>query len=396
MGANELRIVRRIEDSIRDSKGPRIHVIKSRDIANSRNFAEKVFRVLKMHGYSIEPLTAKNLDDSVDTEPPSTRIYAIDEDTIKDYLGERINETTSPVQYIFDKTKLAYIRKPVLVSVVSDSFYEKYGVAKDTEQVEGKPVRNRTKKATRKNVVNSKLAIYSFYIAAASFFISGLNAIIGSYLTFSISDVVYSILPLAILLFSIAAIAVRAFSLAHEDKKSVIPVTLSIVLFIFLLVIGIALTAYDTSIADVFYDTGQVLFSSSASMIMVALAFVVMVIAMSRYILFLGTNSGSRAYFLAMAGILLLIGVVLVSNFPPMTIFGSYPGSNFAISSQPTAHSPIYLMMNFFFDPEFPLFGGTSFFSSNAPQYLLVRNYILLLANTILGLSYVIAARTRR
>lgn len=397
MGANELRIVRRIEDSIRDAHGPRIHVIKSRDITNSRNFADKVFRVLKMHGYIVNALTMQNINDPAQEESPSTRIYAIDEDTVKNFVGDRLNEIASPMQYLFDESKLAYMKRPILISVVSDSFYERYGVQKRPEQTSTGTVRKKKNRVTRTKSSNSTLAVYSFYLAAFSFFLSGVNSIFGSYFTFSYGNVYYISLPFGILILSLAAIAVRAFSLGEEEKRSVLPVMLSIVLFILLLIVGIAANNYGMSIAEIFSDTGQAVFSASFSMFVVALAFVVMIIALSRYILFLGSSAGTKAYLFGIAGLVLLISVVLVSNLPPLTIFGTNPLNPVSVPSQPISTNPGSVFLNFVFDPEFPVFGTTSYFSAQSTaQYILLRNYLVMFANVILGLSYMFAVKSRK
>lgn len=347
-----------------------------------------------MRGYSIEELSAQNLNESVDGEASETTIYTIDEDTVKDFLGDKINEVSSPIQYLFDNTKLSYLRKPVLVAVVSDAFYDRYGFRNYAEQGSGKTVKKNRRESVRRNVSDSRLAIYSFYLAAISFFLSGINVLFGNFFL-SYFNPSYAIVPMAILLVSLAAITVRAFSLGREGKRSVLPVTLSIVLFIVILLIGMGASYYNVNLAQLFYDTGSVILSSSVDFLLVILAFIIMVAALSRYVLFLGSGAGTISYALAISGIVLIMAIVLVSNLPPIPILGTlnYPliGPN-----QHPANVSTIVMLNFVFDPEFPIFGVGSYFQSvNFPQYALLRNDILFLANFILGLSFLSAIRFR-
>lgn len=394
VGANELRIVRRIEDSIKESRGPRIHVVKSRDIHNAMNFSAKVFRVLKLHGYKVEPLTVENINDSITEEESSNVIYSIDQDTIKQVLGDKLQQIDSPVQYIFDNTKLAYLQKPVLVSTVSDEFYDRYGIKNFTDQPNVKLARKKSNPVKKNYAAGSPLAIYSFYLAAISFILSGVNVMVGSYITLS-STVSFTPVPFAILIISVAAIVLRAFSLGGEDKKSVWPATTAILLFIVLLVLGFA-TSFNTSVQELFVDASHVLFASNTNILMVVFSLVIIGIALSRYILFIGTAAGARSYMLSLAGVALIVAVILISNLPPIPVIGG-TGIPVSVPNSPLIVPQVISLLNYVFTPEIPMFGSFSYFQAvGIPQYLLLRNYILLAANLILAVSYLLAVRARK
>lgn len=395
VGANELRIVRRIEDSIKTSRGPRIQIIKSRDIVNARSFSEKVFRVLKMHGYRIQVLTAENLNDSVDdlNSSPVT-IYTIDEDTIKQYLGSKLDELEAPMQYLFDNSMLAYNRNPVLISTVSDSFYGKVGLQRYAQPETGGVSSKKVKSGHGKKPGVSRLAIYSFYLVAFSFILSGINVLFGNLTFIRTQYSSISLLPFAILILSLAAISVRAFSLGNDDRRSVVPAAISIILFILLLLLGIVTAYYGLSITNIFSNTESVLFSGASDILLMILGAAVLLVSLSRYILFLGASSGRRAYFLSITGIILIVVVVFISNLPPVSIMGATLTN--PLFGNPGGPNAMYIIINFAFSPEIPIFGAFTYFQAGGvPQYFLLRNYILFTANIIMALSFFMAIRER-
>ncbi len=393
IGANELRIVRGIEDSIKNSRGPRIQVVKSRDIKNAEHFAEKVFRVLKMHGFKIVNLSVEELrKNPQEITAGENTIFSINEATIKNYLGSNLNTSGRPMQYLFDNSMLSYLRKPVLISVVSDAFYDKVGLQKFVQYENSQGKTRVAKRGVEKKSGVNRFTLYSFYLAAVSFALSGLNSLFGSYLQFQGT---YNLLvvPLALLILSLSAITLRAFSLGQEDHKSLAPVSIALVLFLFTLILGLITTSYGLSLARVFLNTVNVIFSLNSDLTLLALAYTVMALSLIRYILFLGANSGGRAYALSAAGLVLFVLVILMTNFPAVTIFGQTVLSlNGGVAPYATLSA-----YGFGFSPEIPIFGISSYFQvSGTPQYLLLRNYLLFIANIILSLSYFTAARRQK
>lgn len=386
VGANELRIVRGIEDSLRNKNGPHIQVIKSRDIANARSFSNKVFRVLKMHGYKIHDLNIENIDSPLDEdETESVTVFSIDEITMRQFLGKDLETVSSPIQYIFNNSMLSGVRNPMLISTVSDEFYDRSGLKAFTNFPEEQE--HSAKKPVRTASTGTSYRSGSMYLVAAAFLASGLNTVAGNFLTFNYASTLYTPLPFIVFIFSIAAIAIRAFGLNAESKRSAAMVISSISIFIALFVLGEVLPYYAPAYAAPFLDTAQALFHSQPSIILPILAVAVLLVSLSRYILFLGDNSGRPSLFLAIAGVAMILAVLFISMEPYITIFNTpvnrvvSPGALVAFS-------------RFTYLPYFPIFGTSTFFNiTGEPQYLFARNYIILAANLILAVAFLLSAR---
>ncbi len=389
-GPNELRVVNKIEEYTRNSRGPRIQVIKSRDIKNAEHFSEKVFRVLKTRGYRIEeldPETLKGEPDEGGSDPKL--IYSINEETIKQFLGANLTQSEKPMKYLFDNSMLSYVRAPVLISTVSDAFYDRVGLQSFTSE-KAAPNRTRERKHTSagRSPVN-RLAIWSFYFASAAFALSAIYSLFGNYLTFYEGSTGYTIVPLATLLLSIAAIAVRSFSLSREDRGSVALIVSSILLFILFLLFGI-LVSYNILSQNYWpSNIASALFNSS-SFTLVIISAVIFVLAVSRFTLFLGKRSGPVSYALSIVGAILLISAALTHNMPYITIFGQ------TVYNQANIGAPA-LVNQFSFNPSQPFFGTDSSYSiQGTAQYLLLRNWILFIANVLLSSSFILAIRSQK
>lgn len=387
IGVNELRIVRGIEESLSNKKGPRIQVIKSRDIANARSFSEKVFRVLKMHGYRIHPLNMDNINTPVEaSNTDSVTIYTIDEDTMKNYLGNKLGEMGSPMQHLFKTSMLSSVKNPVLISTVSDAFYnwvnpEKFNVQEPENRVT-------EEKAVKASKGSTQYRVASFYLVAAAFILSALNSVVGNYIVIGdFNGTVYTPIPFLIFVFSISAIAIRSFGLGSENRKSMYMIAVAIVLFIVLFVSGEILQYYLSPYSVPFVDAVKAILQSSSNYFMMLIGIVVTVLSLSRYFLFLGSDSARASYFLSSVGLALIVVVILISLQPFETlltppIFGT-PGT---VGSVVSSH--------FVFMPYFPMFGTSNYFNiTGTPQYYFIRNYILLVANLILAVSFLVAVR---
>ncbi len=390
MGVNELKVVRKIEESMKVSRGPRIQVIKSRDLKNARSFAEKVYRVLRLHGYKIQVLNKDNIYQKVEkSNSDSITVYTIDEPTIKDALGDEINGTERPIRALFDRSMLSYMKAPVLIVVVSDEFYGETGLqsyAQSLSEKNGLPSKNRKKRPVR--TIRNRATPVSLYLAAIAFMGSGLNSILGNYLV--VNSPYGTILPLGlfILLVSIAAIVVRAISLGNETSQSMPLVVASIALFILLTLLGIFSSYLPLSLYQVINDTiGTMLTSLSPLYMLLAWGF--FVLGLLRYILFLGRGSGTGAYALTIFGIIWLSFLVVMSYHPEIVAFGglnpyaTVPGGTMAYSSG----NPF----------DFPIFSFDYYFVSNTVhQYLYLPNYLLLLGNAFMALSLLLAAKSQK
>lgn len=389
-GLNELRVVKKIEDYMNNSRGPRIQVIKSRDIKNAEHFSEKVFRVLEMRGYKIEKLSSQDLKSTPSKESSSSNtIYAINETVIKEFLGSDISQSGHPIRYIFDNSMLSYLKKPVVISTVSDGFYNSVGM----QSIANSPGEGRTtrQKVTREVGVN-RLASSSLYLAAIAFALSGVNNLFGSLVNISYFNNTITPLPAAILFLSVAAIFMRGFSLRKEDGKSIAMVAFSIIIFVAFVILLFVNPYFQNYYLTQILNTQPFPTNTSSNLLYSLLSLVVIVVSLSRYPLFLGRNSGKSSYLLAIGGITLLLAVVLMVNMPFITIFGntvnslqlplSYLGSNLSVG------------FNYIYSPNLPLFGNLGYFEIfGTPQYILFRNFLLLLANVMLSVSFIVGAK---
>lgn len=396
-GPNELLVVSKIEDYARNSRGPRIQVIKSRDIKNAEHFSEKVFRVLKSRGYSIEELNMETLKREPDDGSSSPKlVYSINEETIRQFLGANLTQSDKPMKYLFDNSMLAYIKAPVLISTVSDSFYDKVGLRSFTSEKKGATKNGEKRQKIAGTSTANKPAILSFYFASAAFALSALYSVFGNYLTFDQGSTVYTIVPFAILVLSVVAISARSFSLSREDRGSVALIVSSIVLFIMFLLFGI-LVSYNILSQNYWPNNlANALLNPSSVPIMI-LSAVIFALAVSRFTLFLGKTSGKVPYTLSIAGAILLVSAALTYNMPYITIFGQTVLSQTgpAILQYPLA-IPVP-MGHFTFNPSQPFFGTDTYYAvQGTSQYLLLRNWILFIANVLLSFSFILAIRSRK
>ena len=392
MGVNELKVVRKIEESMKASRGPRIQVIKSRDLKNSRSFAEKVYRVLRLHGYKIQVLNKDNIYQKVEkSNSDSITVYTIDEPAIKDALGDEINGTERPIRALFDRSMLSYMKAPVLIVVVSDEFYGETGLQSYTQSLSeknGLPSKTRNRKKRPARATTNRATPVSLYLAAMAFMGSGLNALLGNYLVFN--SPYGTILPLGlfILIVSIAAIVIRAISLGNETSQSIPLVVASIALFILLTLLGMFSSYLPLSIYRIINDTiGTML--TSPSPLYITLAWGFFVLGLLRYVFFLGRGSGTGAYALTAFGIIWLSFLIVMSYHPEIVAFGglnpyaTIPGGTMAYSSG----NPF----------DFPIFSFDYYFVSNTvSQYLYLPNYLILLGNTFLALGLLLAAKSQK
>ena len=373
------------------SRGPRIQVIKSRDLKNARSFGEKVYRVLRLHGYKVQVLNKDNIYEKVEkSNSDSITVYTIDEPTIKAILGDEINGTEKPIRALFDRSMLSYMKAPVLIVVVSDEFYGETGLqsyAQSLSEKNGLPSRNRTRnrKPARRSTNRSTPA--SLYLAAIAFFGSGLNALFGNYLV--INTTYGTILPLGlfILLVSIAAIVMRAISLGNESSKSIPLVVTSIALFIFLTLIGIFSSYLPNSAYQIVNNTIVLMLTSTPLYVLLAWGF--FMVGLLRYILFLGRGSGIGAYSLTIFGMAWLSFLIVMSFHPEIVAIG---GLN-PYSMVPGG--PLSTNTGNPFD--FPVFSFDYYFmSSSVHQYLYLPNYLILLGNAFMGLGLLLAAKNQK
>lgn len=379
-------MVRKIEDSLKNAKGPRIQIIKSRQIKNARSFAEKVFRVLKLHGYRIQPLNVENIKqkpDSSETGPQT--IYTIDEPTIKDILGEAIDESERPIRALFDHSMLAYMRAPVLIVVVSDEFYGETGLH-DYAQGISQEKRPATPKKRKRTGDEKNLATpISLYLAAVAFLVSGINSVFGSYFVAFTSLGSLNMLPTTILLISIAAIVGRAVSLGKESIRSIQVVVPSILLFIILTLLGIFIGDLPTSLANALNNSQFSLFSQPLSVLELSIAIAFFVIAMLRYVLFLGRDSGAPAYALTIFGIVWITFIVELSLFHPFTaplLTSSTGGIQTVNAALPT---------------DFPVFAFNYYVSfPGVAQYMIPINLLALIGNLMMATGLLLAAKAQR
>lgn len=399
IGANELRVVRKIEESLKNPRGPRIQVIKSRELKNAEHFSEKVIRALKAHNYPVKELTVETLKETPSEEDtPVQQIYSIREATIKEFLGPNLNQAEKPMQYLFDNSMLAYLQNPILLSIVSDSFYGKVGLQNYVNSMNQPVLKQEGVKETGTVRDVNRLTTYSFYLAAASFLLSGLENIAGSYMQFGSGNIVYTPLPFTILVLSLIAISVRAFSLGKDDGRSRMLASTAIILFIAILLLGIVTSYFGLPYSGTFGGIYPDLLTLGQNIVLTFVSFAVMILAFTRYPLFLGANSGRGAYALSVAGILLGMAVILSSSLPQLNVYGQTLSTGFTILPN---LSPLALLQSiptptYYFVPEIPQFGMANYFSvSGTSQYLILKNYILLVANLILSLSFFLAIKSQ-
>ncbi len=389
-GPNELRVVTKIEEYTRNSRGPRIQVIKSRDIKNAEHFSYKVFRVLKSRGYEIEELTPESLKGEPDgTNQDQKLIYSIDEETIRQFLGSNLNQSDKPMKFLFDNSMLAYVRSPVVISTVSDEFYDRVGMQSFTsERPSATKTREKKKVSSDTSPVN-RLAIWSFYFAAASFAIGAANSLLGNFMIFTYNGIQYTPFPAALLILSVIAIAVRSFSLSREDRGSMSLIISSIVLFILFLLFGI-MSSYSMIGQNYWPNNLANTILNSGSFTLVLIAAVVFALAVARYSIFLGKSSGKAAYVLSIAGSILLVSAALTYNMPYITIFGQ------TVYNQANIGAAVVLNQ-FSFNPSQPFFGTEAYYTiQGTAQYLLLRNWILFIANILLSFSFIQAIRAQK
>lgn len=387
VGVNELRVVRKIEESMKASKGPRIQVIKSRDLKNARSFAEKVYRVLRLHGYRIKVMDKGNIYQKAErSNSDSITVYAIDEPTIKEALGEELNGSERPIRALFDRSMLSYMKAPVLIVVVSDEFYGETGLqdyAQGLAERSGSQgaVKNRKRKSTRQST--NRATPVSLYLAAVAFMGSGLNAIFGSYLSLGTTVGTFLPLPIFILLISIAAIVVRAISLGNERIESVPFVVSSILLFIALTVLGIFAGNLPAYVSGALNFPQVPLFSAFLPVDELFLAYVFYILAMLRFILYLGRGSGRGSYALTIFGIVWITFIIYLKLVQPIFL----PVNNTLIIAPVSTSYPT----------DFPIFGfNYNVLSPGTPQYMVLMNYLILIGNLIMAVGLLLAARTQK
>lgn len=392
VGINELKIVKGIEDSLKDLKGPRIQVIKSRDISNARTFSQKILRVLKMHGYNVHLLTMENIHDA--HEPSGSdhlTVYSIDEDTIRAFLAGEHNDGSIPMQTLFDNSILSSVSNPLLISTVSDAYYgevgiQKFNAANQPELKAARPIKKETSTSGE-----NRFAIASFYLVAISFAIGGIISLFGDYVTFGNQYTTFTPLPAAMLVISVAAIAVRAFGLGYERKGSFASVSGSIAIFLVLLVLGIIAASYFPFISTIMGNTVTDLLSYGTNITYALLAFIVLVLSLSRYVLFLGRSAGSPSLFLSIAGVILLGAVIIISTQPYIPLASS--GGFVSIGNAQGVFASLDQV--FLYNTYDPIFGTVNYFYLNGTsQFLLLRNYILLASNLILAVAYLLGIKT--
>lgn len=399
-GPNELRIVTKIEEYVRISRGPRIQVIKSRDIKNAEHFSTKVFRVLKSRGYRIKELSPESLSGQPDNISPDSKvIYSINEATIREFLGSNLDTADKPMKYLFDNSMLSYLKGPVLVSTVSDEFYSKVGLQTFTSEAQHSVARQpkRIDKQVKSVSHVNKLAIYSFYFAAVSFALSAIDSLFGNYLYISYQGNQFLPIIFLMLVLSVIAVAIRSFSIVQESRGSIAVVVFSISMFIVFLFVGWYVSNFQPFSTNWINNLGYVLLNSFPNNIMVILiASVVFVLSLSRYTLFLGANSGKAAYVMSIGGSFLIVSAALTYYFPFITIFGQTVG---IISSAGGVLLPITTVtQHFTFNPYEPFFGtGPSYYYiGGTAQYMLLRNWILFIANVLMSLSFVLAIKSQK
>ena len=390
VGLNELRVVRKIEESLQASKGPRIQVIKSRELRNAKSFAEKVYRVLKLHGYKLQPLDRDNINKKVErSNTDSLTVYTIDEPTIKEILGSGINESERPIRELFNNSMLSYLKAPVLIVVVTDAFYGETGLQSYAQSLSenngtGKTTAPGKKEAERPE--RNRATPISLYLAAIAFLASGINSIFGSYISINSAYGTYLPLPIIILLISIAAIVGRAISLGNERKGSIALVVASILLFIALTLLQLFSSYLPGYVANSLNISQISLFSGTLPFTELALAIVFYVLAMMRFMLYLGRGSGKGAYALTIFGIVWITFIIGI-NLPQVNI---------------TNHNlfpPVYNLQPIVtsFPTDFPVFGfNYQMASTGTPQYMVPMNALILIGNFIMALGLLLAAKGQK
>ena len=386
---NELRVVRKIEESLQASKGPRIQVIKSRELRNASSFAEKVYRVLKLHGYKLQALNKDNINRKVEkSSTDSLTVYTIDELTIKEILGSGINESERPIRDLFNNSMLSYLKAPVLIVVVTDAFYGTTGLQSYAQSLAennstGKASANKKKEAEKPE--RNRATPISLYLASIAFLASGVNSVFGSYISINSAYGTYFPLPIFILLISIAAIVGRAISLGNERRRSIPLVVASILLFITLTLLQLFSSYLPGYVVNSLNISQVLLFSGALPFTELALALIFYVLAMMRFVLYLGRGSGRGAYALSIFGIVWVTFIIGINLLQVSTHHYIFPP---AFNIQPIVTS---------FPTDFPVFGfNYQMIFPGTAQYMLPMNALILIGNLIMALGLLLAAKSQK
>ena len=353
--------------------------------------------MLKLHGYKLQPLNKENINQKVEkTNTDSITVYTIDEPSIREILGESINETQKPIRTLFDNSMLSYLKAPVLIVVVSDAFYGETGLQSYAQSLSadnhGGNSANNHRNATVKKESN-RATVVSLYLAAIAFIASGINSVFGSFLTFSASPyTTYTILPGIILIVSIAAIVGRAISIRNERNSSVPLVIASIVFFITLTVLG-AFAGYlpgfiSGAIAETENNVSNIFplpyYPSMAEFVVIGLLFAV---GMLRYVFYLGRGSGKAAYGMTIFGVAWMAFIIM------MNFIYAYSPAIFPAFLGTSGVSQLFPTISF----DLPLFGFNYVVSSVAiPQYMVPINDLVLIGNLIMATGLLLAAKSQR
>lgn len=389
MGVNELRVVSKIEESLSASKGPRIQIIKSRELKNARSFAEKVFRVLKLHGYKLQPLNKGNINNKVEkSSADSLTVYTIDEPTIKEILGDAINTEERPIRVLFHNSMLSYLKAPVLIVVVSDEFYGETGLQSYAQSLSANEGSDRAQKGSGKRSAGperNRATPISLSLAAIAFLASGLDAVFGNYIVIGSSFGDFYPLPILILLISIAAIVGRAISLGYERDSSIPLVVASIILFIALTLLQLfagLMPEYVNRALNLFQVS---LFSYSLPTAELALAAFLYILAMLRFVLYLGKGSGKAAYAMTIFGILWITFIIVMNVLQAFAVPVTFPTS---LNFQPISTN---------LPTDFPIFGfDYRTLPTGTPEYMVPVNDLVLIGNLIMGVGLLLAAKAQK
>ena len=369
IGRNELRIAQGIEQSFGTNKGYHVHVIKSRDVVNAEFFFTKVSRLLNLHGYTIskvdiDGLKSQELPETAD----STVAYAVEESTLKSFLGEKIRSMESPVRYLISNSVLGKIKNLVLVLIVSDQFYfhlnmENFNAEEKKERLE----KDISKSETSYNYKKENNT--GFILIGLAFLTSAVNNIFGAYFVafFGIQTDTLAISAL-IMLLTVMGITTRALTFASESTVSRLATEIGIMEYVGFFALGI-LFLYPSILGNLLFNL-SVLTGNSRYLDLITL--VLLLVPLSKYSLILGLNHGRLPIYLALAGTAILAYAVLIVNnlLPP-------PFFNVAVA--PTFLIPYYSLG----------FGlPTYYLPPFVNQYFYLVNYIPFSGNILLALSY--------
>ncbi|HLH85853.1 MAG TPA: hypothetical protein VKU79_03185, partial [Thermoplasmataceae archaeon] len=119
--ARDLRVVESIESSAGSGGGIHIHIFKSRELTNARNYAKKIGSILTLHGYGVVDLTNGNSNSEKGSRGIS--VYIVDENYLESIRKERNLQFPVRISQLIGSSKIGQNGSADVLVALSDAYH---------------------------------------------------------------------------------------------------------------------------------------------------------------------------------------------------------------------------------------------------------------------------------